>query len=82
MEDRDNPYSRSGAAEFPPDHQAGMEVPKGGSDCAKCKFLRADRKNCSNEYFIRWNGPNKPAGSSLIPLPIDRYCSDWFEAKR
>jgi hypothetical protein len=76
-------YSRSTPteAEYPPDHQAAMEVPKGGSNCAKCKFLGRDRKNCTNKFFIKWQGPDKPAGSSLIPLSIDRYCSDWFIAK-
>jgi hypothetical protein len=64
-----------GQADYPPSHEAGMIVPRGGSNCAKCKYLGRDRKTCTNTYFIRWNGSN------VIPAPIDSYCSDWFEAK-
>jgi hypothetical protein len=73
--------NKSTKPEYPPDHQAGMRVPKGGSDCAKCEYLAADRTSCTNKFFIAWKGPNKPAGSSKIPAPIDEYCSDWFETK-
>jgi len=59
--------------EYPPDHKPGMEVPKGGSSCSKCEYLKEDGKSCGNKYFIKWNG------SALIPEPIDEYCSDWFE---
>lgn len=71
-------------AQYPPNHEAGMEVPKGGSCCTKCEYLNADKKTCSSQYFIRWEGPNKPAGSAKIPMPDGdptRYCSDWFEPK-
>lgn len=62
-----------GVAKYPPDHQPGMQVPQGGSDCAKCEYVRPGN-TCSNQYFIAWNRSNK------IPEPIDQYCSDWFEA--
>lgn len=62
-------------ATYPPDHQAGMRVPKGGSDCQKCKYLAKNQKDCTNSYFIKWNGSN------VIPGPIDQYCSDYFEPK-
>lgn len=68
-------------AHYPPNHEAGMRVPKGGSSCEKCEYLGKDRKTCTNEYFIMWKGPNKPAGSNVIPEPIDEYCSDWFDFK-
>lgn len=59
---------------YPPDHVAGMRVPKGGSDCAKCEYLKdAQKRICGNEYFVKWNGSN------VIPGPIDAYCSDYFE---
>jgi len=58
---------------YPEDHVPGMVVPKGGSSCAKCEYLGDDKKTCTNEYFIKWNG------SELIPAPIDEYCSDWFD---
>lgn len=62
-------------ATYPPDHQPGMKVPKGGSMCANCKYLGDDQKTCSNDYFIKWNG------SDVIPGKIDEYCSDWYEPK-
>lgn len=58
---------------YPPDHQPGMKVPKGGSMCKNCKFLKdPEGKICGNKDFIRWNG------SDVIPGEIDSYCSDWF----
>lgn len=68
--------------EFDENHLAGDEVPKGGSMCANCKYLEdAKRRICGEKGFIKWQGPNKPAGSPVIPLPIDRYCSDFYKAK-
>ena len=62
--------------EFPADHKPGMRVPKGGSSCKSCKYLKdAANRICGNEGFIDWNGSNK------IPAPIDSYCSDWYEPK-
>lgn len=61
-------------AEYPPDHQPGMRVPKGGSMCKNCEFLKdAANRICGNKYFIKWNGSNK------IPAAVDQYCSDWYE---
>lgn len=60
-------------AEYPPDHEPGMRVPKGGSCCANCKFLGDDKASCTNEYFIKWNGSEK------LPAAADEYCSDWYE---
>jgi len=54
---------------------SGMQVPKGGSMCANCKYLDEDKKSCTKENFIRWNG------SEVIPGKIDEYCSDWYEPK-
>ena len=62
-------------AEYPADHQAGMQVPKGGSCCANCRFLGDDQANCTNEYFIKWNG------SGTLPAAPEEYCSDWWEPK-
>lgn len=59
----------------PDEHEAGMDVPKGGSSCATCKYLRP-KLNCANEYFQNWNGgPRIPTESA------DSYCSDWYEPK-
>lgn len=61
------------APQYPPDHQAGMQVPKGGSSCASCEYLGDDKRSCKNKYFIAWNG------SDRLPFPADQYCSDWYE---
>ena len=50
--------------------------------CANCKHLSDDKKHCNDDDFIAWGGKEKPAGSDLIPLPIDEYCSDWWKPKR
>ena len=60
---------------YPPDHEPGLKVPKGGSMCANCEYHNPDGNICKNEYFIRWNGSDK------IPAPADQYCSDWYEPK-
>lgn len=67
---------------YPSDHEAGMRVPKGGSSCESCEYLKdAKKKICGNKFFIAWEGKDKPAGSDVIPAPIDSYCSDWYEPK-
>jgi GNAT superfamily N-acetyltransferase len=60
--------------DYPDTHQAAMRVPKGGSSCSSCRFVSEDKKECSNEHFIKWNN-----GSKELPLPADEYCSDWYE---
>lgn len=61
--------------DYPADHQVGMEVPKGGSNCAKCEYLKAPQK-CGEFHFVEWNG------SDTIPAPADQYCCDFFEEKK
>ncbi len=56
-----------------PGHRLGMEVPTGGSSCARCKFWLDSV--CSSPGFIRWNN-----GSGKIPVAPDSYCCDLFEA--
>lgn len=71
-------------ADYPEDHQVGIEVPRGGSDCQKCEYLKDPEKRiCGNKFFIRaaCTDPVKPAGSSKIPLPIDEYCCDLFQTR-
>lgn len=61
-------------ATYPPDHEAGMRVPRGGSMCMNCEYLKSAAKRlCGNSYFVKWNGSN------VIPGPIDAYCSDFYE---
>ncbi len=57
---------------YPSNHQVGMKVPKGGSNCAKCEHLNG--QNCTEGHFTRWNG------SDRIPGAVDAYCCDFFEA--
>ena len=67
------PEQQSGEVEYPPDHQPGMQVPKGGSCCANCRYLGGDQTSCTSPYFQKWHG------SAEIPAPIDEFCSDWWE---
>ena len=58
---------------YPKDHQPGMPVPKGGSMCYNCKFLKDEENGlCGEPNFIKWNGSEK------IPGDIHAYCSDWY----
>lgn len=54
----------------------GMRVPKGGSDCAKCEYLKdAEKQLCGNKHFIAWNGGPK------FTAPADEYCCNYFNFK-
>jgi hypothetical protein len=57
---------------YPPDHVPAMQVPRGGSMCANCKYLAPDGANCTEQNFIRWNG------GPQLPAPADSYRSDWY----
>lgn len=65
--------SKKGKVEYPPDHQPGMKVPKGGSMCKNCEYVSGNK--CTNKFFIQWYG------SDIIPAPIDEYCSDWWHSR-
>ena len=69
-----------GKFKLPEGHLFGMEVPEGGSSCAKCKWGSADAKHCANPYFQEWRKSLKAEDPSLLPLPADRYCCDVFAA--
>lgn len=62
-----------GKFELPKDHSPFIKVPVGGSNCGNCRFLTSDGKHCGNKYFVQWYG------TSLLPQPVSRFCSDWFE---
>lgn len=61
-----------GDTKYPKNHLAGTKVPKGGSSCSNCKWVRPGGE-CASQYFQEWNG------SAKIPEPVDQYCSDWWE---
>ena len=71
-----------GRFKLPPGHLFGMEVPKGGSDCAKCRFVSADQKHCGNPYFIGWQKSLKVEDPTLLPAPANQYCCDVFETRK
>lgn len=58
----------------PDDHEIGMKVPKGGSNCGNCEYVSQNKKHCSNEFFIAWN-----KGSTDLPEKADEYCCDYWE---
>jgi len=66
--------NKKGPIEYPPDHNPGMKVPKGGSMCANCKYFDG-KDSCVNKYFIKWNGTGK------LPAPANEYCSDWYRER-
>lgn len=57
--------------QYPADHKVGMKVPKGGSSCAKCEYVKGQK--CRQKDFIKWKGDN------IIPAPVDEYCCDFFD---
>lgn len=77
--DSDKNYGGKGPFKLPPDHKAGMIVPKGGACCANCKFgeMREDGPHCKSTYWIEWNG-----GDSRLPVDDpETYCSDFWSPK-
>ena len=71
-------YGGKGDFELPKSHKAAMQVTKGGSSCKNCKFVNAEKHECKNKYYIKWNG-----GSKKLPdLPLDEICSDWWMPKK
>lgn len=69
--------------EVPAGHQLGMGVPKGGSSCAKCKYVSADHERCSMTLWV--DAPKAKGGgggSSKLPKPADEFCCDMFEAAK
>lgn len=60
---------------YPRDHQVGMKVPVGGSNCLKCKFVRyeLDGQHCANVDFQLWNE------SSRLPYDATIYCCDFYK---
>lgn len=70
-------YGGKGKFELPPDHIAAIQVPKGGSCCKNCEFVDAEKHECKNPHYIKWNGDDP----KLPDLPLDEICSDWYGPK-
>lgn len=63
---------------LPEGHLFGMKVPKGGSSCAKCRFISRDGKHCGNAYFQDWRRSLGVPEANVLPAPADEYCCDVF----
>jgi hypothetical protein len=59
--------------DVPAGHQVGMRVPKGGSSCAKCKYVNDGGEECSEPNFIKWNDDSRK-----LPEPANEYCCDFY----
>ena len=68
-------YGGKGPFTLPPNHKAAMQVTKGGTTCANCQFVDAEKHECKNPHYILWNGDDP----KLPDLPLDEICSDWWE---
>lgn len=66
---------------YPPDHELGMRVPKGGSSCSKCQFVSEDGTRCANKGFQAWQADKGKKDPSNLPAPADEYCCDNFKTK-
>lgn len=66
-------FGGPGKMVLPPDHKAGIRVPKGGSCCANCLYWQAEKEICTSKHYIAW------AGTDTIPYPADEYCTNWWE---
>lgn len=75
---KDGEYGGKGPFELPDTHKAAMQVSKGGSCCENCEYVDAEKHECKNQYYIKWNG-NDP---KLPDLPLDEICSDWWESSK
>lgn len=67
-----------GLVVLPDDHVGGMVVPRGGSSCLTCKALSEDGQHCESPNFQAWRASLGAQYPSLIPAPVDSYCSDWY----
>lgn len=74
----ENNYGGKGEFELPPDHKAAMVIKGGSFSCANCKFVNAEKHECNNPYYIKWNGGDK----KLPDAPLRNICSDWFSPKK
>lgn len=63
----------------PPTHEPALEVPRDGASCASCAYyspVGGEHGACASPDYERYYG------TKLIPLPADRFCSDWYEPSR
>ena len=68
-------YGGEGPMVLPPNHKAGLKVPKGGSCCANCKWWDKENQVCTSTYYAEW------AGTNQIPYSPLEYCTNWWEPK-
>jgi hypothetical protein len=60
---------------LPKNHQPVIVVPLvKGARCTSCKWVSTDLKHCLQKDYQRF------MGTSRLPGPAWRICSDWWEA--
>lgn len=64
-----------------PHHKLGMEVPKGGSSCASCRYVSEDGMKCGNPGFQAWQTDEGVEAPERLPAPADSYCCDNWTPK-
>ena len=65
----------------------GIRVPKGGSNCKKCKYSVGDGENCANHDYIMSDndGAKRPGDTRFIdgktggPVKGDEFCCNFFD---
>jgi hypothetical protein len=60
-------------------HKIGMVVPPGGSNCAKCLFLRQGSKCALSMWVLAPKSKGGGGGDPNLPVSPDRWCCDGFQ---
>ena len=79
-------YGGPGKMVLPSNHKAGLQVPKGGSCCANCKWWvhkdNSEEYHCINTYYQEWAGTHYLNDEKGQPIEDPKkWCSNWFEPK-
>jgi hypothetical protein len=62
-------------------HKIGMVVPPGGSNCAKCRFLRNGHQCALAMWVMAPKKDGGGGGSTHLPVSADEWCCDGYERK-
>jgi uncharacterized protein len=76
-------HLKLGEAHYGKKHIPGMQVPEGGSNCAKCEYNEKSPLTCGNPDWIEWRkslGFEENANGTMdLPMANTVYCCDWYE---